>query len=121
MRGARSRSTPGASTSCPPLGACEAQAALAQAAGLLVECDVPRPFPRSGGLRRVQQVVCNLVGNAMKFTLPAGASRSPPAPKATRCGVGEDTGSGMSEADLERIFEPYWQAQRTASLGAGSG
>ena len=27
----------------------------------------------------------------------------------------------MSEEELARIFEPYWQAKRTASLGAGLG
>ena len=32
-----------------------------------------------------------------------------------------DTGAGMSEEELARIFEPYWQAQRTASLGTGLG
>ena len=103
--------------------ACEDQAAVAQARGLRVECDVPEGLPAvSVDCDRLQQVVCNLVGNAMKFTPPEG--RITMAARAVGAEVQvsvKDTGAGMSEADLERIFEPYWQAQRTASLGAGLG
>lgn len=103
--------------------ACEAQAAVAQSGGLLVECDVPEALPAvQVDCDRVQQVVCNLVGNAMKFTPPGGritiAARAEG--DAVQVSV-KDTGAGMSEADLERIFEPYWQARRTASLGTGLG
>lgn len=103
--------------------ACEAQAPVAQAAGLLVECDVPDALPAvKVDCDRIQQVVCNLVGNAMKFTAPGGRITI----TARDCGDEvqmsvKDTGTGMSEEDLDRIFEPYWQAQRTASLGAGLG
>jgi len=103
--------------------ACEAQAALAASGGLVIECEVPEMLPAvKVDCDRVQQVVCNLVGNAMKFT-PSGGRITVFA----RAGDEEvevavkDTGAGMSEEDLEKIFEPYWQAQRTASLGAGLG
>jgi signal transduction histidine kinase len=103
--------------------ACEAQGPVAQAGGLVVECEVPDGLPAvQVDCDRVQQVVCNLVGNAMKFTPPGGRITV-----AARTEAGEvvvsvkDTGAGMSEADLEKVFEPYWQAQRTASLGAGLG
>ena len=103
--------------------ACEAQAAVAASGGLVIECEVPEMLPAvKVDCDRVQQVVCNLVGNAMKFT-PSGGRITVFA----RAGDEEvevavkDTGAGMSEEDLEKIFEPYWQAQRTASLGAGLG
>ena len=103
--------------------ACEAQRAVAAAAGLVIESDVPDSLPAVRiDCDRIQQVVCNLVGNAMKFT-PAGGRIT----VAARAHDDEievsvaDTGSGMSEDDLARVFEPYWQAQRTASLGAGLG
>ena len=103
--------------------ACEAQAPMAQACGLLLECALPEALPAvQVDCDRLQQVVCNLVGNAMKFTPPGGGITV-----AARAAVGEvqvsvqDTGAGISETDLDRIFEPYWQAQRTASLGAGLG
>jgi signal transduction histidine kinase len=103
--------------------ACEAQAAVAAAAGLTVACEAPEALPAVVvDCDRIQQVVCNLVGNALKFT-PAGGRITVTA----RVGDGEivtsvqDDGCGMSEQDLDRVFEPYWQAQRTASLGAGLG
>jgi signal transduction histidine kinase len=103
--------------------ACEDQAAVAQARGLRVECDVPEGLPAvSVDCDRVQQVVCNLVGNAMKFTPPDGCITVAARVEGDLVQVSvKDTGAGMSESDLERIFEPYWQAQRTASLGAGLG
>jgi signal transduction histidine kinase len=103
--------------------ACEAQAPIAAAAGLRIECAVPDDLPAvSVDCDRVHQVVCNLVGNAMKFT-PSGGRI---AVAARDCGDEievsvKDSGVGMSAEDLDRIFEPYWQAQRTASLGAGLG
>ena len=103
--------------------ACEAQVPVAASGGLLIDCAVPEALPAvQVDCDRVQQVVCNLVGNAMKFTPPGGRITI-----SARLAGGEvqvsvkDTGAGMSEEDLERIFEPYWQAQRTASLGAGLG
>jgi signal transduction histidine kinase len=103
--------------------ACEDQATVAQARGLHVECDVPEALPAvSVDCDRLQQVVCNLVGNAMKFTPPDGCITVAARAEGDDVQVSvKDTGAGMSESDLERIFEPYWQAQRTASLGAGLG
>jgi signal transduction histidine kinase len=102
---------------------CEAQAAVAQANGLLIECDVAEALPAvQVDCDRMQQVVCNLVGNAMKFTPPGGRITVTARAEGDEVRVSvKDTGAGMSAADLERIFEPYWQAQRTASLGAGLG
>jgi signal transduction histidine kinase len=103
--------------------ACEAQSGVAKAGGLLVECDVPDGLPAvQVDCDRVHQVVSNLVGNAMKFTPPGGRITVAARAEGDEVHVSvKDTGAGMSEADLEKIFEPYWQAQRTASLGAGLG
>ena len=35
--------------------------------------------------------------------------------------VVSDTGPGIPEADLKRVFTPYWQAKKTAHMGAGLG
>ena len=32
-----------------------------------------------------------------------------------------DSGPGIPEADLGRVFTPYWQAKKTAHMGAGLG
>jgi signal transduction histidine kinase len=103
--------------------ACEAQAPVAAAHGLVVACDLPDSLPSvKVDCDRVQQVVCNLVGNAMKFTPADGRITVSARARAEEVEVSvADTGAGMTEEDLGRIFEPYWQAQRTASLGAGLG
>ena len=32
-----------------------------------------------------------------------------------------DSGPGIPEADLKNVFTPYWQAKKTAHMGAGLG
>jgi signal transduction histidine kinase len=68
---------------------------------------------------RVFQVIANLVGNAIKFTPPHGDIRIAAAATdgAVRLSV-SDTGLGISEAQLARVFERYW---RGSGHGAGLG
>jgi len=74
---------------------------------------------------RVLQVLSNLIGNAMKFT-PAGGMITFRAECAReQCDevlfTVADTGPGIPRENLKDIFNPYWQAKRTARLGAGLG
>ncbi len=72
---------------------------------------------------RVLQVLSNLIGNAMKFT-PAGGMityRAEPQNANTVKITIADTGPGIPKENLGDIFNPYWQAKRTARLGAGLG
>ena len=68
----------------------------------------------TGDAERLVQVVINLVSNAVKFS-PGGrvtvsVARDTDADTgAVRVAV-RDTGKGIPEADLERIFEPFRQA-----------
>ena len=102
---------------------CEAHAFLAQGAGVRLECDVQPGLPAArADCDRVAQVLANLIGNALKFT-PAGGQVSVEAraeEDAIMIAV-TDSGPGMSSDEVERVFDPYWQAQRTASLGSGLG
>jgi signal transduction histidine kinase len=72
---------------------------------------------------RVLQVFSNLVGNALKFTPPGGVVTVGAAPEegAVRFWV-RDTGPGIAPEDVERLWDPFWQADGPArSGGAGLG
>ncbi|HSG07963.1 MAG TPA: ATP-binding protein [Longimicrobiales bacterium] len=72
---------------------------------------------------RVQQALANLVGNALKFT-PRGGRVTLGAHPAGGGRVAlwiRDTGPGMPEEDLDRVFDRFWQASRHDRTGSGLG
>lgn len=85
--------------------------------------ELPASLPKVLADReRIQQALSNLVGNAIKFT-PAGgtiAVRARTAPGSVEISV-SDTGAGISPEDLPRVFERYWQSDRTERHGGGLG
>jgi two-component system phosphate regulon sensor histidine kinase PhoR len=78
------------------------------------------PAVRADG-ERVAQVLANLVHNAVKFT-PAGGSVRLSAAREDGGVAFEvaDTGVGIERADLERVFERFYKADRSRS-GGGTG
>ncbi|NLA49055.1 MAG: hypothetical protein GX876_06280, partial [Bacteroidales bacterium] len=78
---------------------------------------------------RLKQILLNLVGNALKFTNEGSVSLHLSAREAgrnkVRLGVVvEDTGIGMSERDLQAVFEEFVQAKNgsgTKQPGTGLG
>ena len=81
-------------------------------AGLHVRCDRDR----------VLQILSNLVGNAIKFTPEGGSITIEAHPDAheVRFSV-RDTGRGIPEEELPRIFDRFWQAARKNRAGIGLG
>lgn len=96
---------------------------MAAAAALRLEEEVPAGLPRVlVDALRVQQVLSNLVGNALKFT-PAGGVitlRAAPRPAEVQVSVA-DTGPGISAEQLPHIFGRFWQGGRKDGLGVGLG
>lgn len=103
--------------------ACQEARAAAQAKGQTLDCELHPELPEVyGDGDRLAQVVSNLVGNATKFTPRGGRIKVAAAPDdcAVRVSV-SDSGPGIAQEDLPRVFDPYWQARQTASLGSGLG
>ncbi len=96
----------------------------AERAGIIFSMDCSEDLPEimADGYR-LQQVVVNLMHNAIKFTPNGGqvvisASRSG---KIIQFSV-KDTGRGISPADLPRIFERFYKVDRSrSSSGTGLG
>ena len=67
-------------------------------------------------------MLSNLIGNAMKFTPPGGmiTCRADSQDGKVQITIA-DNGPGIPRENLGDIFNPYWQAKRTARLGAGLG
>ena len=81
--------------------------------------DVPRAETDPG---KVQQILINLLGNAIKFT-DEGEVRLDLERDGEAVVVNiQDTGTGIAREDQERIFEPFEQAgESTASRSQGTG
>jgi signal transduction histidine kinase len=82
----------------------------AEAKALRLTTQLPGELPAVACDRdRVLQVIANLVGNAIKFT-PHGDIRvaAVPTDDAVRLSV-SDTGPGIPEAQLGRVFDRYWR------------
>jgi signal transduction histidine kinase len=96
---------------------------LAEAQGLALEEEIPADLPKVlADPPRVQQVLSNLVGNAIKFTPRGGRIMLRVRPDAAEVSVAViDTGPGISADQLPHIFGRFWQASRSDKRGIGLG
>lgn len=92
---------------------------------MTVECAVPRALPRVFGDRvQLSQVLLNLVMNAIDAMMEANDAPRRVLVEATVsgdrcCEVSvSDTGPGIAEDQLDRIFDPFFTA-KTEGLGIG--
>jgi len=95
---------------------------------VLFDLDPSVPTVLVGDSFRLQQVLINLAGNALKFTsagqIVVSVHRLDDSPDASGDGVRlritvSDSGIGISEAQLERIFEGFTQAEASTSRRYG--
>jgi PAS domain S-box-containing protein len=91
--------------------------------GLELAVEIPADLPKVvADCERIQQVLSNLLGNAIKFTPVGGKVIIEAVAESETLTVSvADTGIGISEEDLPRVFDRYWQSTRTNRQGAGLG
>ena len=90
----------------------------AAARGHRITCRVAGPLPGEYDAARLEQVLTNLLGNALKYS-PEGGEVAVEARRAgseARVSV-RDHGIGVAEEERERLFQPFYRA---GNAGAGS-
>jgi len=97
--------------------------AQAEAKRQTLEVDLPSELPEVAmDARRIGQVISNLVRNAIKFTPREGTIRISARQQEQKIVVSvTDTGPGIPQEHLLRIFDRFWQAPETKELGSGLG
>ncbi len=102
--------------------ALEAFGPLAEASGITLRSEAHPDVVLLADERRVQQVVANLIGNALKATPRGGTITIGIAETAgaARIAVSDD-GPGISAADQRRVFDPYFTKEVGGAKGTGLG
>jgi PAS domain S-box-containing protein len=93
---------------------------LAGQKGLEFDLQLPEgPVPLRTDPGKLRQILLNLLSNAIKFT-EAGVVglRAEVTGAGVRIAV-RDTGVGLAPEHLERVFEPFWQADHSRTRQAG--
>jgi signal transduction histidine kinase len=86
-------------------------------------CDVPGQAYLIGDIPMIQRMLSNLLDNAIKYTPSGGTVNITVSESEAQVIVAvKDTGAGISQADLPRIFERFYrcdQSRSQAGIGLG--
>jgi signal transduction histidine kinase/purine-cytosine permease-like protein/FixJ family two-component response regulator len=90
--------------------------------GLNFDFEVQGPIPQwvRADERRVRQIVINLLGNAIKFTQTGGVRLCLRYAREMAHVEIHDTGPGMAQLELDRIFEPFTRGSSAPAGGLGA-
>jgi len=96
---------------------------------LVIQDDINADLEVYSDNKKINQIFMNILGNANKFTengqITVTTSTKPVDEQTISLQTTiSDTGAGISESDLEKIFEPYYQgiiSEEVENLGAGLG
>ena len=88
-------------------------------AGLTLTTDIEDPLPDVlADAPRIQEVIINLLHNAVKFTSPGGKIHlaAKKVEKSLEVSI-SDTGVGIKPSDIDRIFERFYKTDKARSSG----
>lgn len=95
---------------------------VAASSHVALTCDLPAAALARCDDQRVEQVLGNLIGNAIKFTPQGGSIRVAVKPAGREIHVSvSDTGTGIAPELVPHIFERYRQADDDRRRGVGLG
>ena len=93
----------------------------AKSQGLTLTCELPEEMPAViGDPERIQQVIINIITNAIKYNKPQGSITITGGVEEDQVFLRvEDTGIGVPKADLERLFERFYRVDKARSRESG--
>ncbi len=98
------------------LDACDLFQPVAEDRKVTIVTDVPEQCRIRGDLQRLQRVVANLLDNALKYTPAGGRVRVALVDEGELVKLSiEDTGIGIPDEELSRIFERFYRCDRSRS------
>jgi signal transduction histidine kinase len=96
-------------------------AAAGKGVSLVIEDGDPT-LAVKGDSERIMQVLGNVIGNALKFVPRGGNVLLKVERRETDVAFTiADSGPGIAQEDLDRLFEKFWQRRRTDRRGVGLG
>ena len=101
--------------------AADAMEGQASGQGLTLTCTLPEEMPQVlGDAERIQQVIINIITNAIKYNKPQGSIAITGGVEGEQVFLRvEDTGIGVPKADLERLFERFYRVDKARSRESG--
>jgi signal transduction histidine kinase/CheY-like chemotaxis protein len=105
------------------LTAIDSQQALAASSSVILASDISPGLPSiDADEERILEVLENLVGNAIKFTMAGGTTTVGASVKGAELLVWvKDNGPGVPSDQLPHLFDRFWQGSKGDRRGAGLG
>lgn len=106
--------------SVPVRAAIDAHEALIECGELTLTTDVAEGLFVQGDADRLQQAIANLLSNAVRYTPAGGTVSVRLAVRGDRAALEiSDSGIGIAEEDLGRVFQRFWRADNARARATG--